>query len=86
MQHYIPPRESFAPPELAVLREALDAAWSEVRTHNLVELVKDDSLKRALCLKLLSLVRSRPTDPKLLCALLLVSLRRDDLTCEETGE
>ena len=79
MQHYIPPRNAFAPSELAVLREALDSAWAEIMAQNLVELEKD-ALKRALCLKLLSLTRSSPTDPKAICATLLLSLRADPVS------
>jgi hypothetical protein len=84
MQHYIPPRNAFAPSELAVLREALDAAWAEIMAQNLVELEKDDALKRALCLKLLSLTRSSPTDPKAICATLLLSLRADPVSARRS--
>ena len=78
MQFYAPPRCAFAPADLAVMEKALQSAWSEISARNLIELDKDEALKRAVSLKLFSLVRSRPTDPQALCALLLSSVAADN--------
>lgn len=78
MQHYTPPRSAFAPSDLAILERALDDAWSEIKTRNLIDLEKNKALKRAVSLKLFSLVRVRPTDPRMLSKALLSSVRADE--------
>ena len=52
MRHYVPPKSTFDPSELAVMKRALDAAWREIGASNLIDHIKDDALKRAVCLKL----------------------------------
>lgn len=62
MKRYTPPKGFFDPFDLAVMERALESAWSDIRKSNLIELAKDDALKRAVCLKLFSLIRTRPID------------------------
>jgi hypothetical protein len=78
MRPYIPPKNAFDPLELAVMKRALDSAWAEIKAANLIELTKDDALRRAVCLKLFSLVRARPTDSNKLREMLLSSVASDD--------
>ena len=80
MQHYAPPKSAFDPLELAVMKRAFDAAWIEIRTTNLIDLIKDDALRKAVCLKLFSLVRKRPIDPEELRDLLLSAVSADSET------
>jgi hypothetical protein len=82
MRQYIPPKDAFDPLELAVMKRALDSAWTEIKAANLIELTKDDALRRAVCLKLFSLVRARPTDPDELREMLLSSVAADATTGE----
>jgi hypothetical protein len=74
MTVYTPPKGFFDPQELALVERALEWAWSDIRNSNLIELEKDDALKRAVCLKLLSLIRTRPTDADSLREVLLSAL------------
>jgi hypothetical protein len=74
MTAYRPPKGFFDPLELTLVERALEGAWSEIRNSNLIELEKDDALKRAICLKLLSLIRTRPTDADSLRQVLLSAL------------
>ncbi len=77
MQQYVPPKSAFDPLELAVMKRAFDAAWVEIRTTNLIDLIKDEALRKAVCLKLFSLVRTRPIDPEELRDLLLLAVSAD---------
>jgi hypothetical protein len=77
MQHYAPPKSAFDPLELAVIKSAFDAAWIEITTTNLIDLRKDDALRKAVCLKLFSLVRKRPIGPEELRDALLSAVSAD---------
>jgi hypothetical protein len=77
MQQYVPPKSAFDPLELAVMKRAFDAAWVEIRTTNLIDLIKDEALRKAVCLKLFSLVRTRPIDPEELRDSLLLAVSAD---------
>jgi hypothetical protein len=77
MTHYLPPKAAFDPRDLAVMRHAFDAAWTEIMSSNLIDGIKDDALRRAVCQKLFSLVRSRPADAETLRDLLLSSVSAD---------
>jgi hypothetical protein len=77
MQQYVPPKSAFDPLELAVMKRAFDAAWVEIRTTNLIDLIKDEALRKAVCLKLFSLVRTRPIDPEELRDSLLLAVSTD---------
>jgi hypothetical protein len=77
MQHYLPPKGVFDPLELAIMKKALDAVWGEISASNLVNCRKDDALRRAVCLKLFSLVRTRPSDPDELRDLVLSAVAAD---------
>jgi hypothetical protein len=77
MQGYIPPKGAFNPSELGVMKRALDAAWAEINEFNLINEVKDDALKRAVCLKLFSIVRTPAADPDELCQLVLSAVTAD---------
>jgi hypothetical protein len=74
MTAYTPPKGFFDPQELTLVERALECAWSDIRNSNLIELEKDDALKRAVCLKLLSLIRTRPTNADKLRQVLLSAL------------
>ena len=77
MSNYLPPRQAFDSRDLAVMKRAFDSAWTEIRASNLIDLAKDDALKRALCQKLFSLVRTRPTEAETLRDMLLSSVSAD---------
>jgi len=77
MQQYVPPKSAFDPLELAVMKRAFDAAWTEITTTNLIDLIKDEALRKAVCLKLFSLVRTRPIDPEELRDSLLLAVSAD---------
>lgn len=88
MSHYVPPRAAFDPRDLAVMRRAFDDAWAEIMSSNLIdgvelEGIEDDALRRAVCQKLFSLVRTRPTDAQRLRDLLLSSVSADPADCPE---
>jgi hypothetical protein len=74
MKQYIPPKGFFDPLDLALIERTLESAWSEIRASNLIELAKDDALKRAVCRKLFSLIRTRPTEVESLRTALLSAL------------
>jgi hypothetical protein len=59
------------------MKRAFDAAWVEIRTTNLIDLIKDEALRKAVCLKLFSLVRTRPIDPEELRDSLLLAVSAD---------
>jgi hypothetical protein len=77
MHQFAPPKGSFNPLELAIMQRAFDDAWTEIRTSNLIDLVKDDALKKAVCLKLFSLVREPPSNPLVLRNSLLIAVTAD---------
>jgi hypothetical protein len=83
MSDYIPPKAAFDPLDLAVMRRAFDAAWTEIMSSNLIENIDDEALRRAVCQKLFSLVRARPTDAQELRDLLLSSVSADPGDCPE---
>jgi hypothetical protein len=60
---YVPPKAAFDPLELAVMSKALDAAWAEMCGSGLIDGINPDALRKAVCIKLFSLVRTRPADP-----------------------
>jgi hypothetical protein len=43
------------------MKKPFDAAWGEITAS--LDHIKDEALKRAVCLKLFSVVRTRPSDP-----------------------
>ena len=83
MKRYASPKGFFDPLELALLERVLESAWAEITRLNLIDLAKDDALKRAVCLKLFSLIRTRLTDPDLLTESLLAAIRTEpqDANC-----
>ena len=85
MSHYLPPKCTFDSRDLAVMKRAFESAWSEITASNLVDLTKDNALRRAICQKLFSLVRTRPTNAEALRDLLLSSVSTDpgDRPCPE---
>jgi hypothetical protein len=62
-RHYVPPKSAFDPLELNVMKKAFDAAWAEISGSTLVDGNDHAALKTAVCVKLFSLVRTRPSDP-----------------------
>jgi hypothetical protein len=74
---YTLPKSAFNPFDLLIMRRSLDLAWREIESSNRINLVKDEALKRALCQKLFSLVRSPPTDSLQLRDLLLDAVSTD---------
>jgi hypothetical protein len=76
-RHYVPPKSAFDPLELNVMKKALDAAWAEISGSTLVDGIDHDALKRAVCIKLFSLVRTRPSDPYDLRDLVLSAVSAD---------
>jgi len=77
MSRYVPPKGFFDPDDLEVLETVLQNAWTMILNANLINLAKDEALRRALCLKLFSLIRSKPTESRLLLEALLETLRED---------
>lgn len=84
MQRHRPPLRAFDPLDLAVLKQALDSAWSEIATSNLIALPKDQALKKAVCQKLFSLARTRPADPEKLRELLLSAISADSTAVDDS--
>jgi len=74
---YVPPKSAFDPLELDVMKKALDAAWAEISGSGLVDGIDNGALKRAVCVKLFSLVRTRPSDPHELRDLVLSAVSAD---------
>jgi hypothetical protein len=74
---YVPPKAAFDPLELAVMSKALDAAWAEIRDSDLIDGINQDALRKAVCIKLFSLVRTRPSDPDKIRDLVLSAVSAD---------
>jgi hypothetical protein len=77
MSRYVPPKGFFDPDDLAVMEKTLQGAWTAIETSNLLSLTKDEALRRAVCVKLFSVTRSKPVEPGLLLDALLQTLRED---------
>jgi hypothetical protein len=82
---YVPPRGFFDPDDLAVMERALQRAWSVIQTSDLLDLAKDEALKRAVCVKLFSVTRSKPIESRPLLDALLETLREDPAPARGRG-
>ena len=60
-----------------MMNKALDAAWAEIMGSDLMDGINHNALKRAVCVKLFSLVRTRPFDPYELRDLVLSAVSAD---------
>lgn len=77
MSRYVPPKGFFDPDDLTVMEHALQGAWTAIQATNLLDLDRDEALRRAVCVKLFSITRSKPTESRLLMDALLETLRED---------
>ena len=77
LSRYIPPKGFFDADDLAVMEYALQEAWTLIQTSNIVDLEKDEALRRAVCVKLFSVTPGKPLQPELLLDALLETLRED---------
>lgn len=77
LSRYTPPKGFFDADDLAVMEYALQEAWTLIQTSNIVDLEKDEALRRAVCVKLFSVTRGKPLQPELLLDALLETLRED---------
>lgn len=86
MSRYVPPKGFFDPDDLAVMERTLQGAWTAIETSNLLSLAKDEALKRAVCVKLFSVTRSKPIEPRLLLHALLETLREDPAKAQSSPQ